>query len=167
MSLSVFQNRMSVKKLPHKTVTIRSMKELRNADLHIEDISVPSYCCNETGMLDLSRFVNLNVLNVEDYSFMSVIDVKLCGLKKLEKVRIGMNCFLCNDDVIPNHHFYLKDCERLNKLKIGCCSFTGFTVCEITNMPSLQVINIGELNKTSFDFQYASLELKSDGDGLN
>ena len=36
-----------------------------------------------------------------------------------------------------------------------------FPVCEIENMDALEVIEIGGMNKTSCNFHYASLELKS------
>ena len=35
-------------------------------------------------------------------------------------------------------------------------------MCEIENVPSLEVIEVGELNEGSDNFWYASLELKSD-----
>ena len=62
----------------------------------------------------------------------------------------------------PNRHFYLKNCERMRELKIGCYSFSDYSVCEIESVPSLEVIEVGELNEKSWDFSYASLDLKSD-----
>ena len=65
----------------------------------------------------------------------------------------------------PNHHFYLKNCERLRELKIGCKSFMDYSVCEIENVNRLEVIEIGEMNEGSGNFLFASLELKSDSEG--
>ena len=45
---------------------------------------------------------------------------------------------------------------------MGCLSFADYSVCEIENVPSLEVIEIGELNERSVNFCDASLELKSD-----
>ena len=56
----------------------------------------------------------------------------------------------------------MKDCERVKELKIGRYSFSDYSVCEIENLPSLEVIRIGDLNYDSGCFPYASLELKSD-----
>ena len=99
-----------------------------------------------------------------DYCFRETEELKLIGLKELERVVIGMNCFReknsCGND--PNRHFYLKDCERLRELKMGCYSFNDYSVCEIENVPSLEVIEMGELDHWSGNFYYASLELKSD-----
>ena len=123
--------------------------------------------CNDVvhQLLDLSSFSNLKVFEVGDYSFAFVHEVELIGLNRLERVKIGMNSFTKkknSDGYDPNRHFYLKDCERLRELKIGCYSFSDYSVCEIENVPSLQVIEIGELNEESYNFFYASLELKSD-----
>ena len=37
-------------------------------------------------------------------------------------------------------------------------------MCEIENVPSLEVIEMGELNEDSSNFCHASLELKSDSE---
>ena len=92
--------------------------------------------------------------------FKSVGELKLIGLKKLEKVMIGENCFMRNDySSDPNRQFCLKECDALRELKIGNGSFYDYDVCEIDSMNSLEVIEIG-------GFRYASLELKSDYDGM-
>ncbi len=137
---------------------------------NVEVMIVDNNACNEKCFttLALSLFSNLKVFEVGDYSFSFVEEVKLIGLSHLEKVLIGDNSFTKkkkkgtgND---PNHHFYLKNCERLKKLKMGRYSFNDYSVCEIENLPSLEVIEMGELNEWSHNFFYASLELKSDSE---
>ena len=112
--------------------------------------------------LDLSSISNLKVFEVGDYSFAFVDEVKLIGLNRLERVVIGKHCFRKNLEKNPNRHFDLKNCERLRELKIGRYSFSDYSVCEIENVPSLEVIEMGGLNEYSYNFYYASLELKSD-----
>ena len=102
-----------------------------------------------------------------DCCFRETEELKLIGLNKLESVVIGKYSFTKVDynaanGMNPNRHFYLKNCEKLRELKIGCYSFTDYCVCEIENVPSLEVIEMGELNEFSGNFYYASLELKSD-----
>ena len=47
--------------------------------------------------------------------------------------------------------------------KIGRCSFKNYSVCEIENVGSLEVIEMGESKRDSYTFFYtASLRLKSD-----
>ena len=129
---------------------------------------VDSNTCNDTRFtaLDLSVFSNLKVFEVGDYSFVYVNEVKLIGLNQLERVVIGKRCFRKKKEKNPDRHFYLKNCERVRELKMGCGSFSDYSVCEIENVPSLEVIEMGELNEESFNFDYASLELKSDCDGM-
>ena len=131
----------------------------------MEVMIVDNNACNDKCFtaLVLSLFSNLKVFEVGDYSFSFVDEVKLIGLKQLERVVIGKKSFTKNgNDYDPNRHFYLKNCERLRELKIGCYSFSDYSVCEIENVPSLEVIEMGELNEGSSNFYYASLELKSD-----
>ena len=79
---------------------------------------------------------------------------------------IGKHCFRKNLEKNPNRHFDLKNCERLRELKIGRYSFSDYSVCEIENVLSLEVIEMGELNELSFNFSHASLELKSEYDEM-
>ena len=81
---------------------------------------------------------------------------------------IGNGCFTTagydaiKDAKNPNRRFYLKDCERLKELKIGCESFSDYSVCEIDHLPSLEVIEMGNMNTESEIFYFASLALNSD-----
>ena len=134
---------------------------------NVEVVIVDNNACDDKCFtaLVISFFSNLKVFEVGDYSFSFVDEVKLIGLSKLERVVIGGNCFTkkknsCSYD--PSRHFYLKNCERLRELKMGRYSFSDYSVCEIENVPSLEVIEMGELNEWSANFEYASLELKSD-----
>ena len=139
----------------------------------MEVMIVDNNACNEKCFtsLALSVFSNLKVFEVGDYSFAFVDEVKLIGLNQLERVVIGENSFTKqNNSDWPGYnacrHFYLKDCERLRELKIGRYSFSDYSVCEIENVPSLEVIEMGELDGRSYNFYYASLELKSDSERM-
>ena len=134
---------------------------------NVEVMIVDNNACNDKCFtaLVLSFFSNLRMFEVGDYSFSFVDEVKLIGLNQLERVVIGKNSFTrekndCGND--PSRHFYLKDCERVRELKIGRYSFSDYSVCEIENVPSLEVIEMGEMDEKSFNFCHASLELKSD-----
>ena len=93
-------------------------------------------------------------------------------MNALERVVIGNGCFTeagydtIEDAKNPNRRFYLKDCERLKELKIGCESFSDYSVCEIDHLPSLEVIEMGDLNAESENFYHASLALNSVFDGM-
>ena len=130
----------------------------------MEVMIVDNNACNDKCFteLDLSSISNLKVFEVGDYCFAFVEEVRLIGLNQLERVEIGKHCFRKSIEENPNRHFYLKNCERLRELKMGRCSFFDYSVCEIENVPSLEVIEMGVLNEESGNFYYASLELKSD-----
>ena len=150
------------------------MLKEENQLLHsrIEKLIVKDHSCNERkwATLDLSFMFHLRLLEVGDKCFKNVKEVKLIGMNRLERVVIGMNSFTKNKDEYLKYdttrRFYLKNCERVRELKIGRYSFSDYSVCEIENMPSLEVIEMGELNEESFNFNWASLELKSEYGGM-
>ena len=153
---------------------MHSIEELNALDSTIETIIVDNNGCNDRSftVLNLTRFVNLRVFEVGDYSFSYVNEVHMIGLPELERVVIGENCFTeekyryINEygfDEDLHRHFYLKDCDKLRELRIGSQSFMDYSVCEIENVDSLEVIEMGRLSELS-SFFFASLELKSCSD---
>ena len=148
------------------------MSELNALNSTVEEVIVDSNSCNDESftILNLTRFVDLRIFAVSDECFKNVDEVKLIGLNRLERVEIGKNSFTkCKGDWPknnPNRHFYVKNCERLRELKMGCYSFSDYSVCEIENVPSLEVIEIGEMDERGYNFFYASLELKSDSERM-
>ena len=151
----------------NSNANIHSIDEFMSIDSSVEVLIVDNNVCNDKCLteLDLSSFSSMKVFEVGDYSFSFVNEVKLIGLNQLERVEIGRNSFTKKKNNYgndPNRHFYLKNCKRVRELKIGRCSFSDYSVCEIENVPSLEVIEMGELNEWSNNFYYASLELKSD-----
>ena len=151
---------------------INTASDLNRAYCYMDAMIIEPHCCNEGELivLDLSRFVFLRELRVGDECFENVNEVKLIGLKKLEKVVIGKNCFTRyknGSGLNPNRRFSLMDCEMLTELKIGCYSFSDYYTCRIENVSSLEVIEMGALNESSSVFFYASLELKSVYERMN
>lgn len=168
-----------------KEVTVRSKSEWDGMIAsQVEVIVVEDDCCNESEFetLDLSGFVALRLLRVGNWCFKNVKEVKMVRLKCLEGVVIGNDCFSygCNkwsyEPGNPGGRFLLKSCPFLRELKIGLRSFVEYDVCEIGYLDALQMIEMGEYDehesmlsdcyKDSFNFFYASLELKSIMDGL-
>ena len=147
------------------SATVRSINELVSLDSTViqiivdNGVSAPSF-----SVLNLTRFSKLESLEIGDHCFTFVDEFKMIGMSELESVEIGMNCFTKKkndggDD--PDRHFYLKNCPKLKSLKMGHHSFSDYTVCEIESVDALEVIEIGDLNEESYNFDYASLELKS------
>ncbi|KAK8829458.1 hypothetical protein WA577_004723 [Blastocystis sp. JDR] len=112
-----------------------------------------------------SAFTNLAELRVGSGCFENVEKVELIGLPTLEKVVIGDNCFTKHKNrfgLNEKRRFSVRYCERLKELRIGRYSFSDYTVCAIENMPSLEVIEFGEVDYVSCNFFYASMELRSE-----
>ena len=162
-----------LRKWEKKKVKIACKNDWERIDVNlVVEIVVSDSCCKEgIRVVDLSGCVSLRELRVGDYCFRKTEELKLIGLNELERVVIGNHSFTkfgydADDGMNPNRHFYLKNCERLRELKMGCYAFMDYSVCEIENVPSLEVIEMGELNEDSCNFLFASLELKSSDDGM-
>ena len=150
---------------------VHSTDEFMSMNSDIEVLTIDFCVCNDVSFtaLDLSSYVSLKVFEVGDECFAYVNEVKLIGLNRLERVVIGKNSFTKHKNshgYDPDRHFYLKNCKRVRELKMGPRSFSDYSVCEIENVDSLEVIEMGELNEWSINFCYASLELKSDYEGM-
>ena len=157
------EKRIEESQIAKKTMTITNKMGWDSVDcMQVGVIVVSNRCCNESGLvkLNMKGFVHLRELRVGNNCFKNVEEVKLIGLKQLERVVIGDNSFAIkwfSTGKDPNRHFYLKNCERLKELRIGCDSFVQYSVCKIENVDSLEVIAMG-----MECFSYASLELKSE-----
>ena len=91
--------------------------------------------------------------------------LNLTGLRSLERVSIGMNSFTKRYNTWgnnPNRALYVKNCDKLKELRMGRYSFSDYSVIEIENVDKLEVLEMGDLESGSFNFYYASLELKSE-----
>ena len=114
------------------------------------------------GSFDLSGVTYLKELRIEDECFCSVNEFKLIGLKYLETVVIGKKSFSISEEGKDyNRRFYVKNCPRLKTLNIGYRSFSDYKVCEIENVDALESLRIGDDSRSSSNFYWASLELRS------
>ena len=132
----------------------------------MEVITVGNNKCNEDNeRIDLSKYFNLKNVSIGNECFYHQDVLNLTGLHSLERVMIGMNSFTKrkkgygND---ANRKLYVKNCDALKELKIGRYSFSDYSLIEIENVNSLELIEIGEIDKVSYNFFYTSLELKSE-----
>ena len=108
--------------------------------------------------LDLFPFAHLRQLEVADCSFVYVKEVKMIGLKWLESVVIGEECFTKEKS---RSHLYLKDCERLRELRIGNHSFENNFSWVVVNLPSLEEMEVGEWQYRLFYCSESALIVKS------
>ena len=127
----------------------------------MEVITVGDNQCNgENERIDLSKYFNLKNVSIGYGCFENQNVLNLTGLHSLERVMIGEKSFTRNkysggNDA--NRKLYVKNCDSLKELKIGRYSFSDYSVIEIENVNSLELIEIG-----GNIFYSASLELKSE-----
>ena len=132
----------------------------------MEVLIVDTLACNTPSFtkLDLVSFVQLRKFEVADCSFVYVNEVRMIGLKWLESVVIGENCFTKKENEMiksPTRHLYLKDCERLRELRIGDHSFEKYSSWVIVNLPSLEEMEVGEWRKNNDYCSESALIVKS------
>ena len=135
----------------------------------LRELKIGNHSFEEYSVCEIESVGSLEVIEVGNECFSNVSELKLIGMNGLERVLIGQNSFTKHKNGYGGdikRHFYLKDCKRLRELKIGRYSFSDYFTCEIENVPSLEVIEMGELNERSYNFRYASLELKSDSERM-
>ncbi|KAK8825003.1 hypothetical protein WA556_006294 [Blastocystis sp. ATCC 50177/Nand II] len=121
--------------------------------------------CNKANdRIDLSKYFNLKNVSIGNECFFYQDVLNLTGLHSLERVMIGENSFTKKKNFFGNNanrKLYVKNCDALKELKIGRYSFSDYSVIEIENVNSLELIEMGDMNNTSNNFLYASLELKN------
>ena len=143
-------------------ILIHNWNELKNVIRRVTELVIPSNCCNEPdfSLFDVSELKWLKSISIANSSCQNVNEVKLMGMRRLEKVTIGEYCFRKKDGA-----FYLKSCPVMKELRIGVESFHDYTVCEFEGLPSLERIEMGDLQRKHdcHCFRHASLELKSTG----
>ena len=154
-----------LKQTHNPKATVLNTEELAFLSSTVTQIIVDHYVSEpDFTSLDLSPFCKLYQLEIGKDCFTFVDEVKLVGLKQLASVVIGKNSFTKKKDGWghdPYRRFYLKECPSLKKLKMGCHSFSDYTVCEIENVDALETITMGLVKDWSWNFYSASLELKS------
>ena len=132
----------------------------------MEVITIGDNKCNGANdRIDLSKYFNLKNVSIGNDCFYYQDVLNLTGLHSLERVMIGEKSFTRNKysgENDANRKLYVKNCDALKELKIGYYSFSDYSVIEIENVNSLELIEIGEIDKVSYNFFYISLELKSE-----
>ena len=132
----------------------------------MEVITVGDGKCNgENERIDLSKYFNLKNVSIGNECFFYQDVLNLTGLHSLERVMIGENSFTKEKNYFGNNanrKLYVKNCDALKELKIGPYSFSDYSLIEIENVNSLELIEIGYMDAESYNFYFASLDLKSE-----
>ena len=124
---------------------------LPNQSIHDIPNDIESlYFCgygNEEKMnvLDFSsfEFIQLRSITIGNNCFKNVREFVLDGLKPLESVKIGGECFGISDKERNDGICRITNCPNLTQLDIGDVSFKDFKQFELSNVNSLQSIQFG------------------------
>ena len=143
----------------------------------LRELKIGNHSFEEYSVCEIENVGSLELIEVGDVCFKNVSELMLIGMKLLKKVLIGNNCFTKKDneritawtgnryravtkrvDDQGVYVLYVKNCELLRELKIGNHSFEEYSVCEIENVGSLELI---EVRSECFK-NVSELKLKSD-----
>ena len=140
-----------------------------DVSLQVMDLTISSNYGNDLNALDLNRFKWLRSVKIGDDCFGSVQTFKIDGLNRLKTIIIGSNSFTqvkesnWDDNKVNNQSksFHILNCESLESIQIGECSFSDFAGdFELKNLPRLQSIQIGTIGSSSRNFWYSSFVIR-------
>ena len=140
----------------------------RNGDLYVKncpllrELKISSNAMSVFKLFEIESVPLLESLEIGDNCFSNVGIFSLNGLAGLLTVVIGVNSFTNQKNSYGQdtyRHFYLRNCPKVKSLRISRYSFSDYPYCVIESVPSLELIQIGELNLDSKNFYYSSLSL--------
>lgn len=126
------------------TARIGSVEDYQSISPTVEIITVENNACNDgVDTIQLEDFPNLRLLRVKSNSFYRVKTVSIANLPKLETVVVDSNCFAPRSlqygeySNLPKNSLALCHCPLLRILIIGEKSFSSYTQCTLSDLPSL------------------------------
>ncbi|OAO14467.1 protein kinase, partial [Blastocystis sp. ATCC 50177/Nand II] len=145
------------------TAIVHSLRDWHAMGKQITVLVVGSNACNDESFtrLDLSGYKQLKSVRIGSFCFNGVNVVKIVGLDLLEVLEVGTESFKRHDQGREGRAFMLKDCKALTRMIVGFRSFHDFSVCNMSNLPSLVLLTIGDPIKESHNFYYANLRLEN------
>ena len=108
--------------------------------------------------VDLSGFTKLEAFETSTYNFKKVTSVKANGLQNLEYLTFGYGAFQ-GDSVNKDGSFSVTDCPNLKEIYVEERAFMYYNSFTLSNLPSLEILKIGEPGVYSNCFYNAALVL--------
>lgn len=145
-------------------LTITKSEDIIQLNSKVTGIIVPSNCCNDVYELDLSNCSRLEYIEIGDNSFKRVQTVRICGLPKLKRIKIGRMSFTEKTENYGKNReksFFLIDCKELEHFEVAEWSFSDFGgEFQLAYLPNLETLTCGTLDKESFNFYGCALSLQ-------
>ena len=109
----------------------------------------------------------LKSLEIGNDCFGLVKTFRIEHMNSLKYIKIGKNSFTQKKNYWGNDKsksFHVLNCESLESIEIGECSFTDFAGdFELKNLPELEIIKIGQYGNRSLNFCKSSFEVTGKG----
>ena len=106
----------------------------------------------------------METIYIDGTNFKFVNTFIIDGLFKLRNITIGSNSFTGTKNGFGNgssKSFHILNCDKLASISIGEYSFSDYSgEFELSNLPELQSIVIGNMNVTSYNFYSASFIIR-------
>ena len=131
-------------------------------------LNIPNNKCNSESLtsFDLSAYKLIEEIEIGNENFFYSNVFILDGLYKLERLIIGYNSFTRKKYSYGYDEwksFHVLNCESLVSIQINAYSFSDYGgQFELSNLPQLQTIQIGQLNSNSYNF-YSSSSFEIEG----
>ena len=127
---------------------------------NLTSLSIGDGSFTNSTTFQLSNLNSLQSLNIGNEMFNGVSTFKIDGLTSLTSLLIGSNSFTQHANGFGNDSsksFHILNCAKLESISIGVYSFSDYGgEFELSNLPQLQSIVIGQLNSNSYNFYYLS-----------
>ena len=135
---------------------------LRDYDRQCQNLVIPAEKYKESSVLNLNRFHELKNIDIKEHNFCNVLHFNICGIDTLKTINIGNKSFYNEDRAERmNRTFSIMNCKNLRTIKIGLLSFHFFSgAFELSNLPSLESIQCGEIGSGSCNFSFSKFLIK-------
>ena len=139
------------RRTPENVLTLEMLRNCSGVPISASstELRIPSHTCNLEGrwVLDLRGLRRLRSLEVGDECFAHVQEVKLVGLRRLERVVVGENSFHGEGEgADASRRLEVRNCRKLKEVKIGRFSFADYAACVLEGLSALEKVEVGELN---------------------
>ena len=130
--------------------------------LDTKAIIVNSGAFEKGNFLDLSQYKKVVTIEIGNRNFENVNHFEISGIDTLQTLSIGDYSFYKND----REDRFLRtcsivDCKNLRSIKIGVHCFHYYSSrFELVQLPSLEHLEIGDLDEDSACFSYCNLEIR-------
>ena len=114
--------------------------------LNPSNLTIPNNAFNSNSIsaLVISNVTSIRRIEIGDNSFNRVREFELNGLSELESVVIGKESFRIGDSERSDGACRIVNCPKLKSIQIGYRSFNDYHLLELSTLPYLQSIDIGQ-----------------------